>query len=83
MFFSSLSSVFSLECISLNDQECKVRHEIVNISSNDPIFNPFSIKVNKFSGNYNNISNPYAGTCVPDVVKNLNVKVFNLMTLTN
>ena len=55
MFFNSLLSVNSLECISVKNQECKVRPEIVDVSSNDPIFYPFSIKVNKCSGNCNNI----------------------------
>ena len=67
----------------MKNQECKVRPEIVNINSNDPIFYPFSIKVNKCSGNCNNISDPYARICVPDTVKNLNFKVFNLISRTN
>ena len=83
MLFSSLPNVNLLECISMKNQECKVRSEIVNINSNDPIFYPFSIKINKCSGNCNNISNPYARICVPDTVKNLNVKAFNLISLTN
>ena len=83
MLFSSLQNVNLLECISMKNQECKVRSEIVNINSNDPIFYPFSIKINKCSGNCNNISNPYARICVPDTVKNLNVKAFNLISLTN
>ena len=80
MLFSSLSNVNSLECISLKNQECKVRPKIVNINSNDPIFYPFSIKINKRSGNCDNISYPYVRICVPDTVKNLNVKVFNLIS---
>ena len=83
MFFGSLSSVNPLECISMKNQECKVRPEIVNINSNNPIFYPFSIKISKCSGNCNNISKAYAKICVPDNVKNLNVKVFNLISLTN
>ena len=83
MFFSSLYNVNSLECISMKNEGCKARPEIVDVSSNDPIFYPFSIKINKCSGNCNNISDPYARICVPDVVKNLNVEVFNLMSLNN
>ena len=67
----------------MKTEECKVRPEIVNINSNNPIFYPFSIKINKCSGNCNNINDPYARICVPDTIKNLNVTVFNLMTLTN
>ena len=40
-------------------------------------------QVCKCSGSSNNINDPYAKMCVPDVVKNLNVKVFNLMSRTN
>ena len=70
-------------CISMNNQPCKARPEIVNVNSNNPIFYPFSIKTSKCSGSCNNINDPYAKICVPDVVKDLNVKVFNLMSRTN
>ena len=53
----------ALECISVKNQKCKVRPEIININSNNPIFYPFSIKINKCSGNCNNINNPYAKIC--------------------
>ena len=46
-------------------------------------FFPFSIKTSKCSGSCNNINHPHAKICVPDVVKSLNVKVFNLMSKTN
>ena len=65
LFLSSLVSTSPLSCISKN-QECKVRPEIINVNSNNPIFYPFSIKINKRSGNCNNINNPYANICVPD-----------------
>ena len=64
-------------------QPCKARPEIINVSSNNPVFFPFSIKKSKCSGNCNNINDPYAKICVPDVIKDLNVKVFNLMSRTN
>ena len=84
MFFGcNLSSVNPLECVSMNNQECKVRPEIVNVNSNEPVFYPFSIKTSKCSGSCNNINDPYAKLCFPDVVKNLNAKVFNLMSRTN
>ena len=73
----------ALKCVSMNNQKCKVRPKIIDINSNSPMFYPFSIKVNKCSGNCNNINDPYAKICVSDTVKDLNVKVFNLMTSTN
>ena len=44
MFFADLSNVNSLECVSIKNQKCKVRPEIINISTNNPVFYPFSIK---------------------------------------
>ena len=72
-----------LRCISLKNQECKVTPKIVDINSNNPIFYPYSVKLNKCSGNYNNINDSYAKTCVLETVKDLNVKVFNLISKTN
>ena len=65
------------------NQECKLRPEIINIDSSNPISYPFSVKINRCNGNCNNINDRYARICVSDVVKNLDVKVFNLMSKTN
>ena len=59
-FGCSLLSVNSLEYVSVNNQECKVRQEIVNVNSNEPLFYLFSIKTRKCSGSCNNINDPYA-----------------------
>ena len=50
---SSITS--ALKCVSLNNQEFKVRPKIVNVSNNNSIFYPFSVKINRCSGNCNNI----------------------------
>ena len=73
LFLSSLVSTTSLNCISMKNQECKVRPEIINVNSNEPVFYPFSIKTSKCSGSCNNINESYAKICVPDVIKDLNV----------
>ena len=79
----SSSITGALNCVSMNNQECKSRLKIVDINSNNPMFYPFSIKVDKCSGNCNNINDPYAKICVPDTVKDLNVRVFNRMSRNN
>ena len=82
-FLSTLTSVNLLSCISMNNEESKVRLKIVNVNGDNPVFFPYSVKTSKCSGSCNNINNPLAKLCVPDVVKNLNVKVFNLVLGTN
>ena len=83
-FFAFIpSNINSLEYVSIENQECKIRPEIINVNTNEPVFYRFSIKGNKCSGSCNRINDPYAKLCVPDVVKNINVKVFNLMSKIN
>ena len=72
-----------LECFSANDQKCEVRSEIINISTNEPVFYPYSIKIDKCKGSCNTINDPYTKIYVPDNIKNTNVKVFNLESRTN
>ena len=78
-----LPSVNSLKCISMNNQECKVKLQNVNVDSEEPVFFPLTIKISKCSGSCNNINDPYAKLCVPGVVENLNIKILILMSRTN
>ena len=71
-----------LSCMSMKNQESKTRQQVINVNGDEHVFFPFSIETNKRSGS-NNINYPYAKICVPDIIKNLNVKVFNLMSRTN
>ena len=80
---SSFTNAIPLNSISMKNQECKTRLQVIDVNSNNPIFYPFSIKTSKCSGICNNINNLYARICVPDVIKELNVKVFNLMSRSN
>ena len=73
---SDLTNPNSLSCISVNNQEFKTRPQVLNVNGNEPVFFPFSIETNKCSGSCNSINYPYAKICVPDVVKNLNVKKY-------
>ena len=82
--FVAATSFFScnvLECVSMSDQKRKLRPEIINIKSNESSFYPYSVKKkSKYKGSCNNIYDLYATLCVPDVVKNISVTVFNLIS---
>ena len=66
----------------MSNQECKTRPQVGNVNGDEPVFFPFSIETSNCSGTCNNTNYPYAKIWVPDIVKNLNVKVFNLMSRT-
>ena len=83
-FFNfNLSNLNSLECISMNNQECKIRTEIIGVNTNEPMFYPYSIKMHKCKGTCNTINDPYVKLCVPYTIKNINIKEFNLRSRTN
>ena len=62
-----LSCVNSLECISVNNQECKARPKIIDVNSNEPVFYPYSIRVNKCSGSCSSINDPFAKWYIPNI----------------
>ena len=79
----SFFSCSALKCVSMNDQECKIRPEVINSNSDNLLFYSCSTEVTNCGGSCNNIDNPYAKSCVPDVVKNINAKVFSLISRIN
>ena len=86
MMFDScgvLISSNSLNFLSMRNQECKIRPAMVDINSSEPLVYPYNFLVNECSGSCNHIDNPYDKLRVPDVFKNMNIKVFNLMSRTN
>ena len=67
----------------MNNEECKIRPQVIKINSNESSFYLYSIKMNKCCDICNSINDPYAKLYVPDVVKNINANVFNLISRTN
>ena len=65
------------------NQKCRARPKIIDVNTNDPVFYPYYIKVNKCSGSCNNINNPYGKICIPNIIKKIIVKVFNLISRIN
>ena len=40
-------NVTPLKCVSMNNQECKIRTKIIDMNNNKPLFYIYSIEVNK------------------------------------
>ena len=69
--------------VSISAQECKIRLVVMNVNSNESLIYPYIVFVNKWSGSCSDINNPYAKLFVPGAVKDMNIKVFNLISKTN
>ena len=77
------NSLNSLKCYSLDNQECKIRPEIIGVNNKEPIFPPYKIKMNRCVGSCNTIYDPYGKTCLANDIENISLKVFNLLSQNN
>ena len=79
----SIVKTKALDCVSVVNQKCMARPKIIDVNKNEIVFYPLSINVNKCSVNCNNTNDPMAKLCVPDITKNTNIKVFNMLARIN
>ena len=76
-FGQSITANFesSTKCVSLNNLPHEAITILVNINSNDPLPYKFTVTVNRCSGSCNAIDDLCAQVCIPDKVKNMNIKL--------
>ena len=77
----SILKVETLECVI--NEKCMSGPKIIDLNKDELVFYPLSIKVNKCRGDCNNINDPMAKFCIPNIVKDMNIKVFNLLARIN
>ena len=73
----------ALECVSVTNQKCMARPKIIDVNKNEIVFYPLCVKVNKCSGNCSNINDPMTKLCIPDIIKDMNISVFNMLARIN
>ena len=79
LVLSAISAV-SPNCLLLKYQKCEVKKVIID---NDYMPFPYKIKVDRCIGSFNDKDNPYFKVCTPDIVKNISVKVLDLISQKN
>ena len=80
----SILKVGALECVSVVNQKWMPRPKILNVNEGigEALFYSYNVLVNKCSGSCDTLDNPMSKICVPKIIKNVNMKVYNfLMTL--
>ena len=88
---SLLISLFSiiktkaLECVSVAYQKCMPRPTILDLNEGigEALFYPYKVLVNKCSGSCNTLDNPMSKICVPKIIKNVNMQVYNFLMRLN
>ena len=82
--FSTLK-LGALEWVSVVNQKCMPRPKILNVNEGigEALFYPFNVLVNKCSGSCDTLDNPLSKICVPKIIKNVNMKVYNFLMRLN
>ena len=69
----------ALECVSIVNQKCMPRPKILDVNEGvgEALLDLYNVLVNKCSGSCDTINNPMAKLCIPNVIKRVNVQVYN------
>ena len=75
----SIIKTKALECVSVINKKCMPRPKILDVNEGvgEALFYPYNVLVNKCSGSCDTINNPMVKLCVPDVLKRVNMQVYN------
>ena len=75
----------SLECVSLINRKCMPRPKILDVNEDvgEALFYPYNVLVNKCSGSCYTINNRMAKYCVPNIIKRIDMKVYNFFMRLN
>ena len=71
----------ALECVSVVNQKCMPRAKILGVG--EALFYPYNVLVNKCSGSCITLDNPMTKLCVPNVIKRVNMQVYNFLMSLN
>ena len=81
----NILKVNALECVSFVNQKCTPRPKILNVNYGigEALFYPYNVLVNKCSGSCDTLDNPMSKICVPNVIKRVNMQVYNFLMRLN
>ena len=75
----------ALECVSVINQKCIPRPKILDVNEGvgEALFYPYNVLVTKCSGSCNTLDDPMAKLCIPNIIKEINMKVYNFLMRLN
>ena len=81
----SITKTKSLECVSVTNQECMPRPKILDVNEGvgEALFYPYNVLINKCSGSCNTLDDAMAKMCVPNIIKRVNMKIYNFLMRLN
>ena len=81
----SIIKTKALECVSVINKKCMPRPKILDVNEGigEALFYLYNVQVNKCSGSCNTLDNPMSKICVPNVIKGVNMQVYDFLMRLN
>ena len=81
----SILKVRALECVSVVNQKYMPRPKILDVNEGvgEALFYLYNVLVNKCNGSCNTFDNPMAKLCIPNVIRRVNMQVYNFLMRLN
>ena len=81
----SIIKTKALEYVSVVNQECMLKPKILDVNEGvgEALFYPYNVLVNKCSASCNTLDDPMAKMCIPNIIKRVNMKVYNFLMRLN
>ena len=81
----SIIKTKALDCVSVVNQKCMSRPKILDVNEGvgEALFYLYNVLVNKCSGSFYTLDHPMAKMCVPNIVRRVNMKVYNFLIRLN
>ena len=75
----------ALEYVSVFNRKCMRRLKILDVNKGfgEALFYPYNVLVNKCRGSCDTLDNPMAKMCIPNIIKRINMKVYNFLMRLN
>ena len=81
----SIIKTKALECVSVVNQKYMPRPKILDVNEGigEALFYLYNVLINKCSGSCNALDDPMSKICVPKIIKNVNIKIYNFLMRLN
>ena len=79
----SFSGSLPTKCMSLNNEQCKIRRALIDLNPVELKYYPYLITLDECNGSCNTVTKIPYRICTPNKTENANLNVFNLITGTN
>ena len=81
--FACFGGSLAIQCVSMNNQPCAARPMLNDLNLDELHYCPFMSILDRCDGSCNTVEDPFGRICVPNKMKVVTLKVFQMITGVN